>query len=148
MILKETLKTLAYNKLEASKVLYNADKFDSSIYLVGYSVEFSLKYKICMILKLNNGFPETKAEFEDYISKSDNDLGNGIKDLKEIRNHNLQKLLYFSGQEHKIKAELLEDWTNILVWQPELRYALNFSNKIENNKILKSAQKLVISILK
>ena len=95
MIAKQHLKEIAEKKLECSKVLLKSKKYDNSLYLVGYSIEIALKFKICKILKLNNGFPETKMEFDNYISENDNDLGNEIKHLKDIRNHNLQTLLYY-----------------------------------------------------
>ena len=58
MISVQTLKEIALSKLIDSKVLFNSNKFESSLYLVGYSIELALKSKICKILKLNNGFPE------------------------------------------------------------------------------------------
>ena len=148
MISVQTLKEIALSKLIDSKLLFNSNKFDSSLYLVGYSIELALKSKICKILKLNNGFPENKTEFNLYISKSDNNLGNEIKDLREIRNHDLQKLLYYSGQEYTIKAELLEEWTNISYWNPEIRYQLNIGDKKFNEEIIESVEKIITLILK
>ena len=125
-----------------------SNRNDSSLYLIGYSIELALKFKICKILKLDNGFPETKTEFERYISESENDLGNEIKDLREIRNHNLQKLLYYSGQEYSIKAELLEEWTNISYWNQELRYTKNIGDKKFNELIIKSVEKILTLVFK
>ena len=125
-----------------------SNRNDSSLYLIGYSIELALKFKICKILKLDNGFPETKTEFEKYISESENDLGNEIKDLREIRNHNLQKLLYYSGQEYSIKAELLEEWTNISYWNQELRYTKNIGDKKFNELIIKSVEKILTLVFK
>ena len=88
------------------------------------------------------------TEFKVYIKSSDNDLGNEIKDLREIRNHNLQKLLYYSGQEFTIKAELLEEWTNILYWNPELRYNLEIGDRNFNEIIIKSVEKILTLIFK
>ena len=93
MISKQDLKEIALSKLVDAKVLFKSNRHDSSLYLIGYSIELALKFKICKILRLDEGFPENKSEFEVYIKSSDNDLGNEIKDLREIRNHNLQKLL-------------------------------------------------------
>jgi hypothetical protein len=148
MISRQTLKEIATTKLIDSKILFNANKFDTSLYLVGYSIELALKSKICKILKLDNGFPENKFEFQEYITSNDNDLGNEIRHLKQIRNHNLQDLLYYSGQEFIVKAELLEEWTNILFWSPELRYKQNIGDKKFNEEIIKSVEKLITLILK
>jgi HEPN domain-containing protein len=148
MISKENLKIIAKNKVIDSKVLFDAKRYDASVYLIGYAIEVSLKYKICKILKLDKGFPETKDEFQLYILQSTNDLGNEIKTLKEIKNHNLQKLLLYSGQEFKIKDQLFSEWTEILFWHPELRYSNNFCSENQSNKIILSAEKIVDLILK
>lgn len=148
MISKQNLEEIAKDKLECSKLLFESKKYDTSLYLVGYSIEMALKYKVCKILKLNNGFPETKLEFDNYISKNDNDLGKEIIHLKDIRNHNLQKLLYYSGQEFSIKSQLLDEWTNILYWNPELRYKLNIGDKYFNETILKSVGRILTLIFK
>ena len=95
MISKQRLKDVSIDKFNSAKVLFSSKMYDNSIYIVGYGVELALKYKICKILKLENGFPETKAEFDNYILGNDNDLGLEIKSLRDIRNHNLQKLLYY-----------------------------------------------------
>lgn len=147
MISKENLKTIAKNKIIDSKVLFDTKRYDASVYLIGYAIEVSLKYKICKILKLDNGFPETKGEFQIYISQSTNDLGNEIKTLKEIKNHDLQKLLRYSGQEFKIKNQFFNEWTEILFWQPELRYSINLYNENQSKKIIQSAEKIVDLIL-
>ncbi len=148
MISKQNLKKIAFNKLSDAKLLFISNRYDSSLYLIGYSIELALKSKICKILKLDKGFPENKIEFEIYIKSNENDLGNEIKELREIRNHDLQKLLYYSGQEYTIKAELLDEWTNILYWNPELRYNLKIGNRNFNEKIIKSVEKILTLIFK
>lgn len=148
MISKQDLKEIAKNKFESSKILFKSKKYDTSLYLIGYSIELALKYKICKILKLNNGFPETKNEFDIYISNNDNDLGGVITNLKEIRNHNLQKLLFYSGQEFSIKSQFLDEWTHISYWNPELRYKLNIGDEKFNDTILKSVDKVLFFIFK
>jgi hypothetical protein len=148
MILQQHLKEIAEKKLECSRLLFKSEKYDNSLYLVGYSVEIALKFKICKILKLNSGFPETRLEFESYISQNDNDLGIQIKYLKDIRNHDLQKLLFYSGQEYSVKLHLLDEWTHFSYWNPELRYKLNFGNKNFNEITLVSADKILNLIFK
>ena len=148
MISKQTLKEISKNKLDVSKILFKSDKYDTSLYLVGYAIELALKYKICKILKLDEGFPENKTEFNVYISKSSNDLGTEITNLSEIRNHNLQKLLYYSGQEFAIKSLLLIEWTDVSYWNPELRYKLDFGDKNFNKNILVSVEKIISLIFK
>lgn len=148
MIPKLHLKEIALKKLDASKLLFESAKYDTSLYLIGYSIELALKYKICKIFQFEEGFPETKNEFEMYISMSDSTLGKEIFNIKEIRNHNLQKLLFYSGQDYIVKLELLEEWTNISYWSPELRYKLNLGDKEFNETIIISVEKILNLIFK
>ncbi|MEA5405562.1 HEPN domain-containing protein [Arcicella sp. DC2W] len=148
MIPKLHLKEIALKKLDASKLLCESAKYDASLYLIGYSIELALKYKICKIFQFEEGFPETKNEFEMYISVSDSTLGKEIVNIKEIRNHNLQKLLFYSGQDYIVKLELLEEWTNISYWSPELRYKLNLGDKEFNETIIISVEKILNLIFK
>lgn len=148
MILIKTLEDIAIKKLTDSKILFKANKFDTSIYLVGYSIELALKSKICKILKLDNGFPETKVEFQEYILSKNDVLRNEIKHFKKIKNHKLEELLFYSGKEFIVKEQLFNEWNNVLFWKPELRYKLNFGNKELNKKIINSVEKLITLILK
>jgi len=148
MIPKLHLKEIAFKKLDTSKLLCESAKYDASLYLIGYSIELALKYKICKIFQFEEGFPETKNEFEMYISMSDSTLGKEITNIKEIRNHNLQKLLFYSGQDYIVKLELLEEWTNISYWSPELRYKLNLGDKEFNETIIISVEKILNLIFK
>lgn len=148
MIPKLHLKEIALKKLDASKLLFESAKYDTSLYLIGNSIELALKYKICKIFQFEEGFPETKNEFEMYISMSDSTLGKEIANIKEIRNHNLQKLLFYSGQDYIVKLELLEEWTNISYWSPGLRYKLNLGDKEFNETIIISVEKILNLIFK
>lgn len=134
MISEQNLKIIAFNKFEDAKILFNANRYDSSLYLVGYSIEIALKSKICYVLKLDKGFPENKEEFNDYVKSSDNELGGVIKQLSDIRTHNLGKLLFYSGQEYVVKEELFAEWIEILYWNPELRYNLKIGDRNYNEK--------------
>jgi HEPN domain-containing protein len=149
MVSKEQLKNNAFSKFESSKILFENGCYDESIYLIGYSIELALKYKICKILKLDGGFPENKMEFQSYIENTSNDLGKEIKKLNEIKNHDLQKLLYYSGQEFRIKANLLDEWTNVSTnWNSELRYSFNFGNEELNESLIVAVDKILKLIFK
>ena len=144
MILRETLIELSEAKLIDSEILMNESKHDSSLYLVGYSIEMALKSKICKIFNFEKGFPEIKNEFTNYK----NNLGCAIEKLNDIKNHDLNKLLIYSGQENTVKKELLDEWKIILEWNPEWEYILNIGDKRKNQKIFNSAKKLITLILK
>ncbi len=42
--------------------------------------------------------------------------------LGDIRNHDLNKLLFHSGAEVKIKSSCFAEWTIVSCWNPENRY--------------------------
>ncbi len=83
------IRELSYQRLQEAKILYDNDKFDGAFYLAGYSVELSLKAKICEKLGIPNLLDD---------SSSDSIQIKGINEIrKAIRTHNLFLLLVFSG---------------------------------------------------
>src|SRR5437763_7271055 len=102
----EDLHGIAAARLEDARVLLENERFDGAAYLCGYAVELALKARICVTLNWQ-GFPETRAEFENYSS---------------FKTHKLDVLLRLSGQESRIKTEHLSDWSAIVTWDPEARY--------------------------
>lgn len=148
MISKHDLKKIAFIKFDSAKLLFTYNKYDTSLYVIGYVIELALKYKICKILKFDSGFPETQHEFDVYLSDKQNYLSREIKSLREIRNHDLKKLLYYSGKELLINAQLYNEWLHILYWSPKVRYKLNIGNKKFNEMTLKAVQKIVTLIFK
>jgi hypothetical protein len=83
------IRKLAKQRLQEAQVLYKASMCDGAFYLAGYSVELTLKAKICERLGVPNLYDETNIE------------ANSIKGISEIRKtlktHNLFTLLIFSG---------------------------------------------------
>jgi hypothetical protein len=106
MILPSELRAIAKARLKDAEVLFSAGRYDGSVYLCGYSVEISLKARICRTLKWND-FPSTNKEFEGYYS---------------FRTHNLDVLLHLSGAEKKIKPKYLTAWSFVAEWEPRTRY--------------------------
>lgn len=88
MISKSELGILAKARLEDSKILLDAKRYDGSVYICGYVIELGLKLRICKTLKWE-GYPNTNNEF---------------KDLRSFKTHNLDVLLTLSGIEEKIKT--------------------------------------------
>ena len=80
----EEILKLATQRLEEAKILYQNGMYDGAFYLAGYSVELTLKAKICERLGIPNLFDEANTDT------------NSIKGISEIRKtlktHNL--LLY------------------------------------------------------
>ena len=83
------IRNLAKQRLSEAEILYQNGKYDGAFYLAGYSIELTLKAKICERLGIPNLFDETDANT------------NSIKGISEIRKtlktHNLFTLLIFSG---------------------------------------------------
>jgi HEPN domain-containing protein len=106
MIPAKDLRLIARARLRDAKVLLEANRSDSAIYLCGYAVELALKARICRTLKWP-GFPETSAEF---------------KGLQSFKTHDLAVLLSLSGIDLRVKARYGIEWNGVVGWNPEDRY--------------------------
>ncbi len=73
MLSIKTLFDIAKCRIEDAKVLASNHRPDGAIYLCGYTLEMVLKRRIAMILDWG-GYPETRAEFKDYLSFKVHDL--------------------------------------------------------------------------
>ena len=149
MIPKTILKELVVQRLKDAEALFIKKRYHSTIYMGGYAVEIALKYKICKMYLFSKGFPENKTEFQYYIEATNLlkiDLRDTIHNLKEIRNHDLSKLLYYSGVEFKIKTLCLDDWENIESWSPEMRYQKSSIKKAMAKGKLDSVKLLIQEI--
>jgi hypothetical protein len=117
----EEIKNLAKQRLDEAEILYKSGKYDGAFYLAGYSVELTLKAKICERLGIPNLFDETDVNT------------NAIKGISEIRKtlktHNLFTLLIVSGLKVKfdndkaVNPELAK--VNSLLfnaWDEKVRY--------------------------
>jgi HEPN domain len=124
----EQLRAISEARLQDAIVLLENDRVDSAAYLCGYAVELALKARICITLSWD-GFPQTRGEFEDYSS---------------FRTHKLDVLLMLSGQEKRIKAEQLDEWSSVMPWNPERRYkAVGHSERADVEVMLASATLLL-----
>lgn len=99
----EEIERLAQERLEEAKVLYANGKCDGAFYLAGYSVELTLKARICRTFGIHglfkDGFNEKLGGFE-------------LADLKKLlKTHNIFLLLVLAGLKVKFdnaKAQKLE----------------------------------------
>lgn len=91
------IRNLALQRLREAEILYQNHQYDGAFYLAGYSLELTLKAKICDRLGIPNLFDEKDANT------------NSIKGIGEIRKtlktHNLFTLLIFSGLKIKFDNE-------------------------------------------
>ena len=135
MIALTTLKYLATQKSKDAEVLFANNRFNGYVYMMGYSLEFSLKRKLSITLGFNNGFPESNPEMRNYYTSQlalFNSINTGItlNQITQIRNHKLIELLKFSGAEARIVASYYNEWTLICNWDPENRYVrVNWTSK-------------------
>jgi len=128
MLARAELKRIARSRLEESRVLFTARLYDGAAYLCGYSIELSLKARICTTLKWS-GFPETSREFQPYAS---------------FRTHNLDVLLSLSGRERHVKGRFLQDWSVFAAWEPEIRYnRIGSVGRIEIQLMIAAAERIL-----
>lgn len=113
MISIADLRAISEARLQDAIVLFDNDRFDGAAYLCGYAVELALKARICITLNWE-GFPQTRSEFEGFSS---------------FKTHRLNVLLALSGQEQRIKAEQLDEWSAVVPWDPEARYETGQTDK-------------------
>lgn len=97
MINPAEIRNLAQQRLCEAEILYQNGKYDGAFYLAGYSVELTLKAKICERLGIPNLFDEA--------DKNTNAI-RGISEIrKTLKTHNLFTLLIFSGLKLKFDEE-------------------------------------------
>lgn len=150
MIPVSTLKYLITQKTKDAQSLFSDNRNASAIYLMGYAVEYALKRKICATLNFYNGFPENNTELRNYISywaSTGTPSRISFNQIREIRHHDLETLLTYSGAEPTIKALFLDEWEAIVYWNPENRYKIQRVSKDKAEKFIKSAKKIIRELL-
>ncbi|HHC24316.1 MAG TPA: HEPN domain-containing protein [Desulfobacterales bacterium] len=106
MVPGNELRKIGRARLKDADILYNNRRYDSAVYLCGYAIELFLKARICRTLKWA-GYPSTRSEFQSYQS---------------FRTHDLNVLLNLSGLRSKINARYFTEWSDVITWNPEIRY--------------------------
>jgi len=149
MISTKTLKALIDQKLKDAEVLIANGRYATAIYIAGYTIELTLKLKIYKIFKFVQGFPENKVEFAIYqnSAKSQPLFAGTITQIKDIRNHDLNKLLFYSGIEFQIKRDHLNEWNLVVGWDPEMRYRMQKVLKREGLNNVNAIKMLIQNIL-
>lgn len=149
MIAKKILRELINEKLKDADALLSKRRYGSALYISGYALELALKLNICKIFKFTLGFPEGKADYIIYQNslKHQKTLFDTIPKIKEIKNHDLNKLLFYSGAELNIKLNFLSEWNLIVSWNPEMRYKILKIRKQEAADKVQAVKKIVQNIL-
>lgn len=148
MISKLHLRELIKQRLRDADVLIGKRRYATSVYIAGYALELALKLKICTMFRFTQGFPENKTDFFIYQEKSgQKQLSRTIAELKDIKSHNLNKLLFYSGAEYNVKLNFLDAWNLVVSWTPEMRYKILKIRKEEAMANIRAVSTLVKSIL-
>lgn len=125
MISLPTLTFLVAQKKKDARVLLRGQRHAAAIYLMGYALEIALKKNICGVLGFS-GFPEYQSELNQQVTGIKQNARNlhmvNFPRIREIRNHNLEQLLTYSGKEFTVKNNCLDEWTVVAGWNPEDRY--------------------------
>jgi hypothetical protein len=148
MVSTAVLTYLIGQKKKDAKVLLKNGRHAAAVYLMGYVLEYALKRKICSTLMFTHGFPESGAELHTYITALNANPAIVVNpvtftDIREIRNHDLNKLLVYSGAELRVKSNFFSDWSNVASWNPENRYVRQHFSKVKAAQFIRSANKTV-----
>lgn len=81
------------------------------------------------------------------MSKNQKLLAGAITQIKDIRNHDLNKLLFYSGVEFKVKLNYLSEWNLVVGWDPEMRYKVQKVLKKEAVSKVNAIKTLIQNIL-
>jgi hypothetical protein len=113
----QEIKSLADLRLEEAQILLDNGKTNGAFYLLGYTIELYLKYKLCKLLDIDDLFANNcplKKHFEGR---------------NPFYSHDLNTLLVFSGLKNKFDVEkstnrIIFKTTSLLVdvWSEKSRY--------------------------
>jgi hypothetical protein len=97
------LRSLATDRIEDARVLFDSGRVAGSMYLAGYAIECSLKARICDSL----GWEELRSDGA----------------YRSMKTHDLVFLLSFTGRESQVLSTAhLSYWSLVTKWRPEMRY--------------------------
>ena len=111
------IKKLGDLRLEEAQILLDNDKTNGAFYLLGYTIELYLKYKICKILNIDDLF-DNKCSLKKYF-----------EGRNPFFSHDLNTLLVYSGLKNKFdiaksENQTLFKTTSLLIdaWSEKSRY--------------------------
>jgi len=88
------IKALASERLEEAKILCESGRYDGAFYLAGYSIELTLKAKICERFGIDNLFDGVKSE-------------KSMSEVKQkLKTHDISQLLIFCGLSKKLQTAI------------------------------------------
>lgn len=115
------LRKIAFKRIQDSEVLMDNRRYEAAIYLSGYAIELLLKYNICKFFGFKKGFPENNSDLNIYDKKVIENFMT-VSSFRNLKTHNLNTLITFSGKESDILAKSYPEWIEVKRWNPEIRY--------------------------
>jgi hypothetical protein len=101
------------------------------------------KRRVIHTLGFTKGFPETSVDFALYAAQiaQFNSVSTGmlLTRLNEIKNHNLQQLLQYSGAESRIVSSHYIPWLIVKGWTPNDRYRIRHYSRSKAKAFLTAA---------
>src|SRR5437867_3242906 len=114
MLFVDTINYLLKIRKADARALLKNKRYAAAVYMMGYCVELALKKRICSNFHFTAGFPESKTELAAY--------GTYPFKINDIKSHDLDTLLFYSGYETYIKTYFFKDWQTVRTWSSEMRY--------------------------
>ncbi|RFM26998.1 hypothetical protein [Deminuibacter soli] len=148
MIAKNDLRTLVKNRLKDTKVLLENRRYSTAKYMAGYSIEIALKLKICYIFKFKHGYPENDIEFAAYKTSpiSSALFKTTVNKIQQLKNHDLSRLLKYSGEEYTITTSFVREWNDVLSWDPINRYSTRIVRKREAVRFITNCNTILANL--
>lgn len=125
------IKKLAQTRLEEAEILCHAGKYDGAYYLAGYSIELTLKARIC-----------EKWDIDDLFDESNKAIADGFR--RKIKTHDIAELLIFCGLSKKLQREkarnriLMKTYADFIAptdknnkWSDQVRYSLAIGGSLK-----------------
>jgi hypothetical protein len=143
MIGLRNLSHLNTQRQKDARILFKGNRYAATVYLMGYALEYALKRRICLHLGFSSGFPEFNNEFTRYNAQlvfyNSIRPGAPLNQLRQIKNHNLDDLLSFSGLQQKIHENYKKDWLEVCDWNPEDRYKIRRYSRAKCRRFIRAA---------
>ncbi len=118
----DNLEKLIKERLEDAKVLFKAGRYGGAFYICGYAVELGLKKKICITLG-----------WDEYSTSK----------CKDLKTHDFEVLLHFSGVEKHIKKSLMSEWSIVMKWNSEVRYSSQAQTEEDVKLLIESTEEIL-----
>ncbi len=137
-------------KVKDAEVLLQNKRYAGSVYLMGYALELGLKRKICQTLGFTYGFPESRDDFSSYNTQIANFNTRSwafLTQLKQIKSHDLNDLLTYSGVRSTVLTTYQSAWFSVKSWTPESRYIKQYISIKKADSFVTSAKQILKQIV-